>query len=158
MPVCFSMSRIAPFFAVLFLSFTLSGCLSYKQVELKEIADFEVKKMTSEGVEIDLTAQIVNPNGYKISVTDYDLELFVNGSSLGKPEISEKLVLPRKSDAKHTVTVKASLAGLMSQGLGAMLGLMSSSKIDFAIKGHIKAKAMGVKKTIDVDEAYTYEM
>jgi len=151
------MTRLAVGFLLAFVAFSFSGCLTYKQVQLKEFKDFEIKSLTTDGVDMVISAQIENPNSYKISVTDYDLEIFLNETSLGKPNVKEKLVLPKKSNQVHSLTVTADLSAIVSQGFGAMLQLMAASEVQFKIKGSIKAKAMGVKKSFEVDESFTYE-
>jgi len=151
------MSRLAVGFLLAFVAFSFTGCLTYKEVQLKEFKDFEVKSLTKDGIDIVLSAQIENPNSYKISVLDYDLEIFLNGTSLGKPIVQEKLVLPKKSNQVHSLTVTADVSAIVAQGFGAMLQLMTASEVQFKIKGSIKAKAMGVKKSIVVDESFTYE-
>ena len=70
-----------PFLIVILTCFTLYSCIEYKDVEVIDVSDIRVKSLTTSVVEIEFKMQVNNPNNYKISVVDSDLELFINHDS-----------------------------------------------------------------------------
>ena len=111
----------------------------------------DVKEMSFQGLKVELEAVIFNPNKYKISITDYDLDLMVDGKNMGEATIDRKLVLPKNSEKSHTFTVSVSFKDLLSGGLGGGLSMLSQGNMNVGLQGNIKAKAMGVKKSVPID-------
>ena len=132
------------------LLFVLSSCLSYEEVKIVKFAGVEVKKMSAEGITVEVKIQINNPNNYKISIVNTNLMVSLNGADLGKAKMKGNLVLPKNSNEVHsiTVTIKGSQlkAAMPTMLLGALGGGMQMN-----IKGTITARAKMLRKKIDVD-------
>ena len=128
----------------------ISACLSYEEVTVIEFADVDFKELSADGITVDISAQIRNPNNYKISVVKTNLMLSLNGINLGKANVKSRLVLPKNSNEIHKITVnltgsqlKAALPSIMLSALGGQMNMR--------IKGTITAKARMLRKKIDVD-------
>ena len=128
----------------------ISACLSYEEVTVIEFADVDFKELSADGITVDISAQIRNPNNYKISVVKTNLMLSLNGTNLGKANVKSKLVLPKNSNEIHKITVnlkgsqlKAALPSILLSALGGQMNMR--------IKGTITAKARMLRKKIDVD-------
>lgn len=139
------------FTLIAFLSLSLYSCIKYKEVEVKEVSNVRIKKMTTEKIEIELTMKISNPNNYKISVVDSDLELYVKNKKIGATNIKEKIVLPKKSEEHHKIVIETGLADMLTGAIPVLVGLVFDRSIELEINGNIKARAKSLSKTFPVN-------
>jgi len=95
--------------------------------------------------------QINNPNNYKISIVNSDLDLYLNETNLGKAEIDNKVVLPPNSNEIQHAFISTSLKNVASNSLPILLTLMNKKSFPIHVKGNIKAKAKGLSKSFPVD-------
>jgi len=59
------------FYSILFVVFSsITGCFTYKEVEVVKVTDINIKDFSTEGINLEVGMQIKNPNNYKISVVD----------------------------------------------------------------------------------------
>ena len=140
-----------PFLIVILTCFTLYSCIEYKDVEVIDVSDIRVKSLTTSVVEIEFKMQVNNPNNYKISVVDSDLELFIKNEKIGSAKIQDKIVFPKKSNKKHTVVVETGLSDMLSGAIPVLMGLMFDSNIELQVKGEIRARAKQLSKSFPVD-------
>lgn len=138
-------------FLISSLCISLLSCIDYKEVEVIEVSDIGIHDLTTENIEIEVTMKINNPNNYKISVVDSDLELYIKGKKIGAANIKDKIVLPKKSNEKHKIVVKTGLGDMLSGAIPVLIGLIFDNSIDLAIKGDIKARAKSLSKSFPVD-------
>jgi LEA14-like dessication related protein len=133
-----------------FVSFLIS-CLPYNEVELISVDNVEVKKFTMSGIRAEVTVKVSNPNNYKISIIDSDLDIYLNGIMMGKATIKETIVLEKKSKDSHRFTIDTNYTGASAGGLSAIMTLITSSSVNLGLKGTIKAKAKFIRKKVDVE-------
>tara|TARA_R110001592_G_scaffold32788_5_gene114510 strand:- start:6014 stop:6472 length:459 start_codon:yes stop_codon:yes gene_type:complete len=145
------MSTKFSFLLLLLLSFSLYSCVEYKDVEVIDVSDIRVKSLTTSVVEVEFKMQINNPNNYKISVVDSDLELFIKDKKIGSAKIQDKIVLPKKSNKKHTIVVETGLSDMLTGAIPILMGLMFDSNIELQVKGEIRARAKSLSKSFPVD-------
>ncbi|HRH67896.1 MAG TPA: LEA type 2 family protein [Flavobacteriales bacterium] len=127
------------------LAFLVTGCLGYKQVELRDIANVEVEKMDAKGIAVRVDAMIENPNGYRIHVLDPDVDLYLNDKFIGKGVLDTALVLDKKSTRVYSVPLHADLQG------GSLLMLLLSGALNgddmkLGAKGTVVGKAGLIRK------------
>lgn len=134
------------------------GCFSYYDVEFKGLRDVQMKNMSMKGMEVELEAVIYNPNNYKITLTDYDLNLLVGGKNMGKANIDRRLVLPKNSTENQRFTVQVSFGEMLAGGLGGAMSLLSQKQMEVTLEGHIKAKAKGIKRKVPISFTETVDM
>jgi len=133
------------------LSLSLFSCIDYKEVEVKEVSNIRVKKFTTENIQIEVTMKISNPNNYKISVVDSDLELHIKSKKIGAANIKGKIVLPKKSVENHKIVIETGLADMLSGAIPVLVGLVFDQSIELEINGNIKARAKSLSKTFPVN-------
>jgi len=128
----------------------ISACFSYEEVTIVEFAVVDFKELSADGITVDISAQIRNPNNYKITVVKTNLLLSLNGINLGKANVRSKLVLPKNSNEVHkiTVTLKGSQ---LETALPSILLSALGGQMNMRIKGTVTAKARLLRKKIDVD-------
>ena len=133
------------------MSVLITSCFSYEEVEITKIVSTEVKSFSSESVEVEIVLQINNPNNYKISITNSDLDLFLNGSEMGKAIIKEKIVIPKKSNEVHRFTIKLNNKDLAANTMPFILSAVLGRPMRLTVKGYIKAKAKMISKKIPIE-------
>lgn len=136
---------------IIIIGSILSSCIQYKEVEVIEVSDIGVHSLSTEKIEIEVTMKIKNPNNYKISVVDSDLELYIKGKKIGSANIKDKIVLPKKSNEKHKIVIQTGLADMLSSAVPVLMGLIFDNSIELAVKGDIKARAKSLSKRFPVD-------
>jgi LEA14-like dessication related protein len=138
-------------FSLFFIAFSISSCITYKEVKVVKIVDSGIKKFSTKGIEIEVAMQIKNPNNYKISIVNSDLDLLAKGNRIGTASIDNKITLPKKSNKIHRFIIKASMKDMASGALPILMSVIAGNPIDLQIKGDIKAKAKGLSKKFPVD-------
>ena len=136
---------------VLLITVLLSSCDTYKSVQIGDIVDVSFKGMVDNKISLELQVPISNPNGYKIKIKSMDLDASINGDYLGKIKNSEEIIIPKKSDQVHTLSVDVIMKNPLA-GMAIFYRLRKASRFDMEIKGTIKVKALLKGKTIEVSE------
>lgn len=132
-------------------TFILQGCVQYKEVKISQIERVGVKKFSITEIEFFVELQIENPNNYKISITDGDLDLYIKDKKIGKTILQNKLVLPKKSNDVHEIVISTPLKDVLGGTIPFVLGMIGKKNILVHVQGEIKAKAKGIVKKIPVD-------
>jgi LEA14-like dessication related protein len=126
------------------LTILLTGCLSYKEVVMHDIVDVELKKLDSKGVSLTALVKLENPNGYRIHVKDPDVDLYLNGTYVGKGYLDTNLVLPKRSSMVHRIPLHAEFKGVNL--LMVMLGSALSGEAKIGAKGTVVGQAGVLRK------------
>ena len=146
-----SLKKIVFYLSFLIVTTSAIGCMSYKEVKVIDVTDVGIKKFSAEGVEIEVAIQIKNPNNYKISIVDSDLELFAKGNRVGTAKIENKVTLPKKSNQIHRFIITSSLKDMGSSAFPILMSVLTGGDIEVQITGDIKAKAKGIGKRFPID-------
>lgn len=136
---------------IIICSFFMVSCNSYKEVKINKIERVGVKKFSVSEIEFFVELQIENPNNYKISITDGDLDLYIKDKKIGKTILQNKLILPKKSNEIHEILISTPLKDALSGTIPLVLGVIGKKNIFIHVQGEIKAKAKGIAKKIPVD-------
>ena len=135
------------YIGLILLIFICSSCISYQDVELKEIKSFGFQNNDISSGKIEVLLRVINPNNYNIKIKNYDLHAFVNNEDMGKIDVDENLVLLKKSDQDYKLTLKPNLGKI----LAILPSLYIAGSADAAIRGNVTAKASIISKTFDVN-------
>lgn len=119
----------------------LSGCFSYKPVELVGMRSLKLTRLDTKGISATIGVEMKNPNGYKIKVQDPDVDLSINGIGIGKAILDSTVVLDRRSTQVYRVPMRVDFqldqAGILP---GLATGLLTGS-IKLGVKGTVVGKA-----------------
>lgn len=143
------------FFLFLFLS--LSSCRPFKEPVVKEISKFSFQKGQATAFAFDFGVDIENPNPYRLTLLDVNLDLFLNERKVGGINAPFRQFLKKASVGTVNFRINADLKDIMG-GLGDWLSAAFSKekKMKFRLKGGIKARALTITKRIPID--YVKEM
>ena len=139
----------------LFIVLFTSSCLTYEEVDIKEIDDIKVENLltSSKQTKLILKIKIHNPNTYTIKIKDADLNLFIGKKDLGKLKLQDVVVLKKKTEKVQTITLLPSSKSIFRDALKGATVALFTGKIRVRVKGRIKGKALGIGKWFDVDHS-----
>lgn len=132
---------------LLFLMVGLSSCEIYKEVKVKRVEEFDLSEFTNNHVAAVLRIGLENPNPYKITLYESDLELRIDGNVAGTLTLAEPVVLGPKSSQVYDVKVFTNITDVEGL-LGNALALMFKDEIILEASGYAQAKGLGIKKKV----------
>lgn len=145
------MQKLKSLLTILVISFTLTSCFKYEDVVMKEVTNVSVNSFSANNIEIQVDMRIINPNNYKISIVDSDLELFVKNKKVGTSKIKDNIDLPKNSDETHQIVVKTTVEDMIGTAIPVILSVLFEDSVDLQVKGEIKARAKSLSKSFPVD-------
>ncbi len=138
------------------LPLLLLSCSGYEEVILHDVKDIEVTRFDGKGVALRVQAEIENPNGFRISAVDPDVDLFLNGTLIGKGLLDSAIVLEKRSTKVYSIPMHAEFKGgsaMMLLLAGALAGEM-----EFSAKGTIAGKAGILRKRFPFELTETIDL
>ncbi|MEM7161155.1 MAG: LEA type 2 family protein [Bacteroidota bacterium] len=123
----------------LFSLIFLSSC-QVEEIELIEIEKLKLQQFSADGIVIDVTAKISNPNSFTISVSDSDFDVYVNDRFISKAKIDSNVKLKRKTTASHSFTIKSDKLKSQNEILPILLQAALTGKVKGKVKGYVKGK------------------
>lgn len=135
----------------LLIILSLFSCMEYKQVELIEVKQVAVRVFSMKEIRLATFMQIHNPNNYKITITEADMELFVKGKKIGNAKLDNNIVLPKNSNEVHEALVFTPMSEIQASAIPTILSVIGQPTVPVHIKGYIKGKVKGIAKKIPVD-------
>ncbi len=136
-----------PWIFLLFAAFTFTSCEIYQEVKVKRVEDFDLSELTNNHVAAVLRIGLENPNPYKITLYESDLELRIDGNVAGTLSLAEPVVLGPKSSQVYDVKVFTHITDVEGF-LGNALSLMFKDEIELQASGYVQAKGLGIKKMV----------
>ena len=136
--------------------FTVKGSFLYKDLEFIAMENFSVTK-GEENINIGFDYVINNPNWYGVNIKPSNLKLTIADTDCGEVSIPEKIKIKRKTNGKgYAFVLIGDITKFSKSGFSSIWSMMSKGKIDFNLKGVLKAGVFGMTKKWNLD--YTYEM
>jgi LEA14-like dessication related protein len=132
---------------LLFTALTFTSCEIYQEVKVKRVEDLDLYELTNSNVSAVLRIGLENPNPYKITLFESDLELRIDGNVAGSLTLAEPVVLAPKSSKVYDVKVYTNITDVEGF-LGNALSLMFKDEIELQASGYVQAKGLGVKKMV----------
>lgn len=117
----------------------LVGCASYEDVILEAVDEVSITSMDAQGIAIRAVLRVHNPNNFKITVQDPDVDLFINDAFIGKALLDSAVDLSPRSTEHVVIPMHAQLQGagipLLLFGLGAALGGEMRLRVEGTVVG-----------------------
>lgn len=132
---------------LLFLS--SCGCLDFNSPELRGGEGFSIKKINGNEIQLNAKATMYNDNCFTVKIKPSDLELIVEGESIGTVRLDEKIKLKKR---KETVIDTDLTATLDKGALMKMMKYAGKSEIEVRLKGKAKGGVFIFSKKLDIDE------
>ena len=147
--------KIALISLIILSTFSAKSSFWYKDLEFLAMENFDVTR-GEDKIAIKFDYVIKNPNWYAVTIKPSILKLTIADTDCGDVAIPEKLKIKRKRKGNYAFILIGDASKFTKSGFSSLWSMMSKGKIDFNIKGELKAGVMGVNKKWKLD--YTYEM
>lgn len=137
----------------LFVGISLSSCVNYDQVKIKEVKEVNLVNFSDKGLIVDSKVKISNPNSFDIKIVDSKLDVFVQGRPIGTTKIDGQLVLPSNSEEFHTLRLKSKFEDLGKNALSNLIAITTrnNQEVDFKFEGYIVGKVFLLKRKVKID-------
>ena len=148
--------NIRLFFRIILFCFIFIGiysCSLFKDIQITNIKDIK-PSFENKSLVLHASIDITNNNIYKVAVKASDLIISLDDKELGNIELLEKVVFKRKSSETYPFKFKMKLA---DGALFTILKNVFKKEVTLAIKGKIKGAAMGIPKSITINETKTID-
>lgn len=132
----------------------LTGC--YKQVDFVGLKSASYSNTNSNG-NILLYVEVDNPNFYPIKIVESDLDIYINNNHLGKIKGTHKIKISSKGTSIVEIPIKINVADVIFN-VGNIFDLVKNEDTELRISGSITAKALFIKKIIQIDEISNFSM
>ena len=132
------MKRIACF-ALLVMLFACS-CGNHKDFVYKNIENFSLKQAGLNNTTLSMDVRMYNPNRRGMKLKKANVDVFLNGNSLGKLRVTDKFPVP----GLDTFLLPVMLDVDIKKALPNALQLLMNSQVDIKLTGTIKAGRHGV--------------
>lgn len=126
----------------------LSGCMRYTDVEFKGIQDAQIKRLDAKGLSATVTVQVHNPNSYRITISDPDMDLFLNDVAVGKATLDSAVTLEAGSDRNYALSLRAIWAKDQSGLLPVLMASALTGTVKLGVKGTVVGKAGLIRKRV----------
>ena len=140
------------------LTLLMSGCkVQYTDVVFHGVDCCQVGESKGGKMKIGFGLDVENPNKFNIKVTDYDVDVSINGVKVGKAKSSQNIILIKGERNSYPLTVEADIAKVLTgslMNLGSLFGGGKPKELKAEISGTIRASAYGVSKKIPVEGSY----
>ena len=134
----------------LFSIIFLTSCFDYEDVEFKGVQNIGLEGRSGGNITVRIDMKVKNPNKYKIKIKKSSLDVFINGSKVGKTKIKNDVVLKKNHQDVYPLYLTFSEKELKSSAL-ASIGSLLTGRMKVRIKGDIKAKVYGIGKKFPID-------
>ncbi len=132
----------------------LSSCRVYKDVEVKEVLDFKLHEIRSNGADCEIYLTILNPNHYKLTLSESTIQLTLENKPLGVLHLQEPIQIPKRSINTITLKCTAEFESLTAL-TGDLISLLFKTKYKLEGHGYVRGKALLISKKVPVDFSET---
>ena len=147
----FAQNKIAMRLFFFLSALLLSSCISYKPVMITGVRDVKTANITGEKVELSFNLEINNPNGFKMVLNEYTMDVSLNDKSLGKATSGEKIVIKRKSKGSYPFKLSASYKDFVAATINGLGSLIKKEPVTFKVSGAIGGRIGCLKKNIPIE-------
>ena len=135
---------------ILFSVFFLTSCFDYEDVEFKGVQNIGLHDRSGGTITVRIDMKVNNPNSYNIKINKSSLDVFVNGSKVGKTKMKNNIVLKKNHQDVYSLYLTLSEKELKRSALSS-IGSLLTGRMKVRIKGEIKAKVYGIGKKFPID-------
>lgn len=138
------------FLSVLLSLAFFSSCMNLKDLEVKEVKGFSLKKLDPSGMQSSLQLSILNPNRFGFVILPSTFDVKYSGIYLGKASLVKKVKIKGKEEQTYTFELENDFKEVNFLDL---LNLLQPGgfKNEINLKGELKASKFLVRKKFKVD-------
>jgi LEA14-like dessication related protein len=122
----------------------------YRDVEFKGVKDTRFTSFSAKNISCEFEVELFNPNPYKITLMQSDVDLYLEGTRLGKVQLPESAQLNPEGNTLLKLACTAETASIPKL-VGGAIGMVFKKDVVIEGKGSITAKAFLITKTVSVE-------
>jgi LEA14-like dessication related protein len=135
----------------IFVTLVLSSCGDFQDVTFEGIENVKVNKISQQGIDVDITAKIKNPNKVAFTIYKSDLDASFSNMNFGKALLTNNVKIKGNSTQAYTFNIKSDFSKLSMAELPNLLSIATSKSIKVGLKGNLRVGKLFVKKNYPVD-------
>jgi len=136
---------------IFFTLFIFSSCGDFQDVSFEGIENVKVNKLSQQGLDVDITAKIKNPNKVAFTIYKSDLDATFSNMNVGKATLTNNVKIKANTTQAYTFNIKSDFSKLSMAELPNLLSIATSRSIKVGLKGNLRVGKMFVKKNYPVD-------
>ena len=131
--------------AIVLLAFI--SCAAPKPLVYKNVEHLGMDHLGLGNTTISMDLVLYNPNHYKIKMKSAAVDVYFNGTHIGKAIVDQQFIIPKKDTFAMPVLLKVDLLNLIPGALQ----LVTKKQVTLKLKGEMRAGRSGVSINIPVD-------
>lgn len=136
---------------LVFVLFIFSSCGDFQDVTFEGIENVKVNKLSQQGLDIDVTAKIKNPNKVAFTIYRSDLDATFSNMNIGKATLTNNVKIKANSIQSYTFNIKSNFSKLSLGELPNLLSIATGRSVKVGLKGNLRVGKLLVKKNYPVD-------
>jgi LEA14-like dessication related protein len=139
------------FLFIIAILFTFSSCGDFKDVTFKGVEGVKIIKMSQQGLEVEITARIHNPNSMAFHIYPSDMDATLNGTNAGKARLTNNIKIKPNSEEPYVFKIKSDFSSLTMMELPKLMSLVMAKNVKVGLKGDLKVGKLLLKRKYPVD-------
>ena len=131
----------------LILILLASSCRHPKELVYKDIQHFKLQNAGVQQSGVSLDIRMYNPNSYSMKLKNADVDVFINGTLLGKMCVNNQCSVPGLDTFLLPVTLNVDMKNVLPNALQMFL----KSDVDIKLAGTIRAGRRGIYLKVPVN-------
>lgn len=140
-------------YLILYISIIISlgSCKTSDKIKIGDIQKVEMAGMAGSSIFLDVTLPIENSSNTTFRIVNMFLKLKANGEYIGDITNTKDIKILKHSELVYTIRLKLKIEGLF--GIFNAAKLLNGKNVYMEFSGEVKAKALGMTKRIEINEA-----
>lgn len=135
-----------------FLSLVITSC-TFQDVEVGNISGVNLLSTSKEGVDLEVSIPVNNPNKMGFTISKVNIELSIGGVDFGKVSQVKSIHVKPQSNEVYPILFHIRFKETF-QGLPKLMtAMMMGKKVDMKAKGYIKGRKFIFSKKFHIDES-----
>ncbi len=136
---------------LLWVAIFLPSCSGFEDIDVGDIEDIKISRITTRAVDFDVILTIDNPTAFRYRITDVNLDVSINNESVGNIRNAENVMIPSRSSELYTFPLQAEFSNIL-RGALSVYNFFLDRNAEVTVTGTIKVRSFPFSRTIPVDE------
>jgi LEA14-like dessication related protein len=146
-------NRLKKYIYIVSILLLFTSCSLFKDIKINAVKDIS-PSIENKAIIINTSVEVKNPNFYRVAIKSTDLQVFLDDKELGNIELLDKVLFKKKTTDTYALKLKMKLA---DGALFTILRNVFKKEVTLTFKGKIKGAAMGIPKSITINETKTID-
>ncbi len=137
--------------SLLVLSFVLTGCFKFENVELIAIKDVTYNEFKDNVLRLDVVMTVNNPNRFQVKVKEANMDLLFGDQVIGTVTQVEQIELAGRTQKDYKLQIAVEMKDLQSN-LIALFRLLMNESNKLSLSGTLHVKSFLYSKTVRIEK------